>query len=183
MNDWLTVHYDDDEDAAVHPPLSYPGSLAFSSFFFFAWCGNECAFDGFLSTCYIIRNRFYSLVLTISNAYCILLLVLPAISPSLSLYLSLSHLNFLHDRQSSPVHSGGVALGRFSGEFHAHDGDVIRRFSGTVFFSCLPYPSLPYSHTLPPFLCSSEISGNRKESHCEIADITRVTSELSIPFT
>lgn len=128
MNDWLTVHYDDDgEDSALHLHLSVPLSLPLPlpvllhlSLFLPDAETNAPWMDS--STCYIIRNRFYSLVLTISNAYCILLLVLPAISffsPSSSLCLCLPcalelpawPTEFTH-WASSPVHAArGRSLG------------------------------------------------------------------------
>lgn len=182
MTDLLSITTTTTTTTAVHPPLSYPSSLAFSSFFF-AWCGNECAFDGFLSTCYIIRNRFYSLVLTISNAYCILLLVLPAFSLSISLSFALE----LPAWPTEFASSFGWGRSWSVGSLESSTLTMVMWLGALAvqffFLPALPYPTLPYSHTLPSSLCSSEISGNRKESHCEIADITRVTSELSIPFT
>lgn len=128
------------------------------------------------STCYIIRNRFYSLVLTISNAYCILLLVLPAISLSPS--LCLVHLNFLHDRESSHTAQVrqfiqlGVATWALLGLVIwavPRSCDVIRRFSGTLFL--LPSPSL--------FAALKRLVRTEK-SHTVRLQILR---ELTIPFT
>lgn len=137
------------------------------------------------STCYIIRNRFYSLVLTISNAYCILLLVLPAISLSLSPFFSLYlvHLNFLHDRESSHTEQVrqfiqlGVATWALLGLVIwavPRSCDVIRRFSGTLFF--LAFPSL-----FPAYLFAALKRLVRTEkSHTVRLQILR---ELTIPFT
>lgn len=129
------------------------------------------------STCYIIRNRFYSLVLTISNAYCIQLLVLPAISLSPS--LCLVHLNFLHDRESSHTAQVrqfiqlGVATWALLGLVIwavPRSCDVIRRFSGTLFL----LPSLPSSLAALKRLVRTE------KSHTVRLQILR---ELTIPFT
>lgn len=177
----------------LHPPLPHPVLSSVFIFFFLPDAEtNAPSMDS--STCYIIRNRFYSLVLTISNAYCILLLVLPFISFYRTWTSCMTDRVHTHtpSKFASSFGWGRTWLALLVscssvGSSTLTVCDVIRRFSGTV-FSCLPYRTAPYPTPPYPSLLLSALSrlvGTEKESqrHCETADITRVTSELSIPFT